>query len=121
MKAAGLADELSGILAGAQGLASSLVDLVGLEARRAGFALILMLACGAAGAMLSAAAWLVLMAAAALWSVSHGLSWEATLAAAGLATAMAVAALFWLCLRLSRKLAFPATRRELRPKRLELV
>jgi hypothetical protein len=47
------------------------------------------------------------MAALALWSVSHGSSWEATLAAGGL--------------RLSRELGFPATRRELRPKRLELV
>ena len=121
MKPAGLIEELSGVVDSARGLASNLLDLVGLEARRAGLALILMLACGAAGAMLSAAAWLGLMAALALWSVAHGWSWEATLAAAGFATMLAVAALFWLCLRLSRELGFPATRRELRPKRLELV
>jgi len=121
LKPARLIEELSGVVAGARGLASNLLDLVGLEASRAGLALILMLACGAAGALLFAVAWIGLMAALALWSVSHGISWEAALAAVGFATAMAVAALFWLCVRLSRDLAFPATRRELRPKRLELV
>ena len=58
MKPAGLVAELSGAFAGVHGLASSLLDLFGLEARRAGLALILMLACGAAGAMLCAAAWM---------------------------------------------------------------
>jgi uncharacterized membrane protein YqjE len=121
LKPAGLIEKLSGVVAGARGLASSLLDLVGLETRRAGLALILMLACGAAGAMLFAAAWIGLMAALALWSVSRGISWEAALAVVGFATALAVAALLWLCVRLSRDLAFSATRRELRPKRLELV
>jgi uncharacterized membrane protein YqjE len=115
----GIAAGLSGVVAGAQALASSLLDLLGLEARRASLALILMLACGAAGAALFVASWLAVMAAAALWSAPR-IGWEATLCALAAATLCAAFALGWLCVRASRSLAFPATRRQLRPK-LDLV
>ena len=117
----GIADELSGSFASARGLLSSILDLFTLEARRAGLTLALMLACGALAAILVAAAWLGLMAAVVLWAVSLGSSWQAALAATALANVALAAALYWLCSSVSRDLLFARTRRQLRPKRLELV
>jgi uncharacterized membrane protein YqjE len=114
-------DEISGVLASTRGLVSSLLDLLTLEARRAGLALALMLACGAAGALLVAAAWLGLMAVLALWAVAYGSSWQVALAAVTLANLALAAALFWLCARVSRGLLFAATRRQLRRTPLELT
>jgi uncharacterized membrane protein YqjE len=118
---AGIADQLSGTFASARGLLSSILDLFTLEARRAGATLVLMFGCGALAAILVAAAWLGLMAALVLWSVSLGISGEAALAATALANLALAVALSWLCFRVSRGLLFPATRRQLRPTRLELV
>jgi len=66
------------------------------------------------------AAWLGFLAALVLWecpSAPHGRQRSD----GGLANVAAAGALFWLCARASRDLTFPATRRELRPARLELV
>lgn len=117
----GVVAELCAAAAGTRGLASSLLELFGLEARRAGLTLVLMLACGAIGAVLIIAAWLGLLAAFVLWAVSLGTTWQAALALVVFANAAAAGTLVWLCARTSRDLAFPATRRELRPARLELV
>src|SRR5580765_2054554 len=105
----------------AQGLASNLLELFGLEARRAGLMLVLMLACGAIGAGLIIAAWLGLLAALVLWGVSLGITWQAALGVVTFANVAAAGALLCICARASRDLTFPATRRELRPARLELV
>jgi uncharacterized membrane protein YqjE len=121
IKARGIVAELSGTFAGARGLLSNILDLFTLEARRAGLTLVLMLACGAIGAILVVAAWLGLMAALALWAVAHGVSWEAAVAAVAFANLAVAGALFWLCARVSRDLLFSATRRQLRPTRLEVV
>jgi uncharacterized membrane protein YqjE len=120
LKAESIVEELTGAVASARGLLSNLLDLFGLEAQRAGLTMVLMLACGATGALLFAAAWIGLMAALALWTVTQGVGWEAALAAVAFATLVAALALCWLCVRASRGLAFPATRRQLRPK-LEAV
>jgi len=116
-----MVEELSGVFALARGLLSNLLDLFTLEARRAGLTLVLMLACGAIGAILVAAAWLGLMAALTLWAVALGTSWEAAVAAVAFANLAAAGALFWWCARISRGLLFSATRRQLRPNRLEVV
>lgn len=121
VRAKGIVEELSGAFASARWLLSNILDLFTLEARRAGLTLALMLACGAIGAILVVAAWLGLMAALALWAVALGISWEATLAAVTIANLAVAGALFWLCVRMSRDLFFSATRRQLRPNRLELV
>jgi uncharacterized membrane protein YqjE len=121
MRAEGVAGELSSAFAGARGLLSNMLDLFTLEARRAGVTLVLMLACGAIGAVLVVAAWLGLMAALVLVALAHGISWEAAVAAAAFANLAAAAALFWLCAVMSRSLLFSGTRRQLRAKRLELV
>jgi len=113
-------EELSAAIASARGLLSSVLDLFTLEARRAGLTLVLMLACGAIGAILVVAAWLGMMAALTLWAVGAGITWQAAVAVAALVNLAVAAALFWLCARVSRDLLFPATRRQLRPNRLEL-
>lgn len=117
----GLAAELSGAFAGARGLASNLLELFGLEARRAGLVLVLMLACGVIGAVLITAAWLALLAALVLWGVSLGITWQAAVGMVAFANVAAAAALFWLCAHASRDLAFPAIRRELRQARIGLA
>jgi uncharacterized membrane protein YqjE len=119
LKPEGIVEELSGALAGARGVFSDLVDLFGLEAQRAVVALILVVACGAASALLVVVAWIVLMATLAMTS-SARIGWEAALAAVAAATVIAAAALFWVGVRATRSLTFPATRRQLRPK-LEVV
>jgi uncharacterized membrane protein YqjE len=113
--------ELSGAFAGARALASSLLELFGLEARRAGLMLVLMLACGVMAAVLLIAAWLALLAGLVLWGISVGITWQAAIGVVVFANVAAAGVLFWLCARASRDLAFPATRRELRPARLELA
>ena len=119
--ATGIVEDLSGAFAGARSLLSNVLDLFTLEARRAGVTLVLMLACGAIGAILVVAAWLGLMAGLALAAVAHGIGWQAALAAVAFANLAAAAALFWLCAVASRSLLFSGTRRQLRAKRLELV
>ena len=54
-------------------------------------------------------------------AIAFGLSWQAALAAVAFANLAIAGALFWLCARVSRDLLFSATRRQLRPERLELV
>lgn len=117
----GIFEELSSAIASARSLLSSVLDLFTLEARRAGLTLVLMLACGAIGAILVVAAWLGLMAALALWAVALGFSWQAVLAAVAIANLAVAGALFWLCAWVSRNLLFAATRRQLRPNRLTLA
>lgn len=117
----GIVEELSGAFASARWLLSSILDLFSLEARRAGLTLVLMLACGAVGAILVVAAWLGLLAALVLWSVSLGVGWEVALAQMALANLVLAGLLWWLCAWMSRALLFPATRRQLKPSRLKLV
>jgi len=109
----GIVTELSGAFAGARGFASNLLDLFGLEARRAGLMLVLMLACGAIGGALIIAAWLGMLAALVLWGISFGFTWEQALRVVVFANLVAAGTSFWLCARASRDLAFPATRRAL--------
>jgi len=113
VRADGIASEISGAFTGARGFASNLLELFGLEARRAGLMLVLMIACGTIGAVLIIAAWLGLLAALVLWGVSLGITWQAALAVVMFANVVAAGTSFWLCARVSRDIAFPATRRAL--------
>jgi hypothetical protein len=119
LKPVGIVEELSGALAGARDVFSDLVDLFGVEAQRAVVALILVVACGAASALLVVAAWIALMTALAIGTAAR-LGWEAAFGVVAAATVMAAAAFFWAGVRATRGLTFPATRRQLRPK-LEIV
>ena len=69
--------------------------------------------------MLVVVAWIVLMATLAM-AAAPRIGWEAALGVVAAATVMEAAALFWVGVRATRRLTFPATRRQLRPK-LEVV
>jgi uncharacterized membrane protein YqjE len=112
----GVLDELSGTLASARRVISDFLELLSLETRRAGLTLVWMVACGAVAAILVAAAWLGLMAALALWAVSLGIPWGTAVTLVSLANLLAAAIMTSVCIRKSRDLLFPATRRQLDAK-----
>lgn len=109
-------DELSDTFASARRVISDFLELLSLEARRAGLTLVWMVACGAVAAILVVTAWLGLMAALALWAVSLGIPWVTAVMVISLANLVAAAIMTSVCIRMSRDLLFPATRRQLEPK-----
>jgi len=89
-----------------------LLDLMALEARRAGLALMWMVAWGLVAAICIVAAWLGLVAALAMWAVSLGLPPIAAVLAVAVINVTAGAVLIYVCLGISRDLLFSATRRQ---------
>jgi uncharacterized membrane protein YqjE len=109
-------DELSDTFVSARRVISDFLELLSLEARRAGLTLVWMVACGAVAAILVVTAWLGFMAALALWAVSLGIPWAIAVAAISLANLLAAAITALVCMRMSRDLLFAATRRQLEAK-----
>lgn len=112
----GVLDELSGALGSARSAFSSFLELISLEARRAGLALMWMVAWGLVAAICIVAAWLGLMAALAMWAVSLGLPPIAAVIAFALINLAAGAGLIYVCVGISRALLFSATRRQVAGK-----
>jgi len=112
----GVLEELSGTFASARRVISDFLELLSLETRRAGLALVGMVACGAVAAILVVTAWLGLMAALALWAVSLGISWVTAVTVISSANLLAAAIVTSVCIRMSRDLLFPATRGQLEAK-----
>jgi hypothetical protein len=104
--------ELSGTLAAARATFSNFLDLIALETRGAGLALMWMVVWGLVAALCIIAAWLGLMTALGLWAVSLGFSPIATVVAIAAVNLVAGAGLIKLCIYLSRALLFPAVRRQ---------
>src|SRR6185295_1163621 len=109
----GVLAELTGTLAAARAAATRFLDLASLEARRAGLALVWMIALGLAAAICAISAWLGLMAAFVLWAVSLGHSPLAAVLVLAVLNLAAGAALVYGCVGMSRGLLFPATRRRI--------
>jgi uncharacterized membrane protein YqjE len=109
-------DELSDAFASARRAISDFLELLSLETRRAGLTLVWMAACGVIAAILVVTAWLGFMAALALWAVSLGVSWVTAVTVISSANLLAAAAMTFVCIRISRDLLFPATRRQLEAK-----
>lgn len=110
----GLGEEVGSLFASARRAVWSYVDLVSLEARRAGMTLAWMAAWSGVAALLISSAWLALMGAAAFWAVAQGYSWAQVLVTIALLNAaIAAGAIFLVVARMSRQLLFPATRRQL--------
>jgi len=107
-----LLKELSGTLAAARATFSNFLDLIALETRGAGLALMWMVVWGLVAALCIIAAWLGLMTALGLWAVSLGFSPIATVVAIAAVNLVAGAGLIKLCIHLSRALLFPAVRRQ---------
>jgi len=109
---AGVFEALSNALSGARTTLSSFLELVALEARRAGFALMWMVAVGAVAAMCILVAWLGLMAALAMVAVAWGFPPLAAVILLAAIHLLAGAVLIYLCIGFSRDLLFAATRRQ---------
>lgn len=113
---AGVFDELSGAIASTRALVSNFLDLLSLEARRAGLALLWMAVWGLVAAICVAAAWLGLMTVLVLWTVALGFSPMAAVISVSLANFVAAAGLICACVCLSRDLLFSASRRQVAGK-----
>jgi hypothetical protein len=112
VRAPGVFEDLSSAFAAARDALSNFLELIALEARRAGLALVWMIACGLVAALCIAAAWLGLMAALALWVVSLGLPPIAAAIVIAAINLAAGAGLLKMCTRMSRALLFSAVRRQ---------
>ena len=110
--ARGLLDEMFAAVASARAALSSFLDLLSIEARRAGLALVWMVVWGLVAAICVVGAWVGAMAALAMWAVSLGLPAIAAVLAVSAINLAAGVALFYLCFRMSRALLFSATRRQ---------
>jgi hypothetical protein len=109
----GVFDELANAFVSARAALSNFLDLLTLEARRAGLALVWMLGCAVVAVVCIVAAWMGLMAVLVMWAVALGFSPILAVAVAVAANAVVGAVLIYQCVGISRNLLFPATRRQL--------
>jgi len=110
---AGVLEELSTLLAFARETVSHFLDLLSLEARRAGLSLVWMIMGGLVATIFIVTAWAGLMAALAMLIVllgTHPLAAVIIVSAVNLIAGVGM--LYW-CIGLSRHLLFSATRRQL--------
>jgi uncharacterized protein YacL len=110
---AGIFEELSNTFNSARVALSNLLELLSLEARRAGIALMWMAAWGVIAGICIVSAWLGLMAALAIWAVSLGLSPIAAIIVVVVINLLLAAVLLYMCINRSRDLLFAATRRQM--------
>jgi uncharacterized membrane protein YqjE len=113
---AGVIGELSNVFTTVRATVSSFLDLISLETRRAGIALMWMVVIGLIAAICIGAAWLGLMAVIAMCAVSLGLTPIAAVIAVAVINLIAGAALIYAGIGISRDLLFSATRRQLSGK-----
>lgn len=114
--APGVIDELAGMFASARAVLSDFLDLLSLEARRAGLALMWMVVCGIIAAACIISAWLGLMAALVIGVVSLGYSSLLAVIAIALMNGVAGGLLIYRGISISHDLRFSATRRQLSGK-----
>lgn len=112
----GIIDELSSTFAAARAALADFLDLLSLETRRAGLALVWMGVCGVVAAACIVTAWLGLMAALIIWAVSLGCPPAVAAIAVAAMNAAAGAVLIYRCISMSHDLLFAATRRQLAGK-----
>ena len=109
-----LSDKVSAILAAARQTLANFFELVSLELHRAGVALIWIIAGAIFALLLSATAWLGLMAAGALWLIAVGAPPAAAVAGVAFANLLAACGILAWCKNQTGELSMPATRRQLR-------
>lgn len=109
---AGVFGELSNAVASARATLSSILELISLEARRAGLAVLWIVVMGVVAAVCIVSAWLGLMAALAMWVIALGFPPIATVIVVALIQLIAGAMLINVCIGKSSDLLFSATRRQ---------
>ena len=112
--------EVSGVIGSARRVVSGMLDLVVLEGRRAGIALALMIGLGLAAAILAITAWMGVMAAVALGLMAAGVSPILSILIVVVLNLAGAAAAVFVCMKKSKDLLFPATRRQVARKTAEL-
>ncbi len=117
---AGLLGEVSGVIGSARRVVSGMLELVVLEGRRAGFALAWMVGLGLAAAILAVTAWMGIMAAAALCLVAADVSPILSILIVVVLNLAGAGAAVFVCIKKSKDLLFPATRRQVAKKTAEL-
>jgi len=115
-QAQGFFGAIAGAFASARQVLGNLVELITLEARRAGLTLMWMVALGTIAAVLLVSAWLGFMAALAMWAVSLGMTWAGAIALVASVNLVTAGVVVFVCVILSRNLLFPATRRQLKAR-----
>ena len=109
----GVLEEVSHVLGSVRETVSSFLELVSLEARRAGAALIWMIAGGVLAGVCVIATWLGLMAALAMWVTSAGLSPILAVLLVSLLNLLLAGGVAYAGIRMAESLSFPATRRQI--------
>lgn len=109
----GVLDELTGVFASVRTVLANFLDLLSLEARRAGLALMWMAVCTMVAAACFISAWLGLMAALVICAVSQGYSPLVAVLVIALMNVAAAGALIYRVVSMSHDLRFSATRRQL--------
>lgn len=117
---AGLLGEISGVIASARRVVSGMLDLVVLEGRRAGIALALMIGLGLAAAILAITAWMGVMAAVALGLMAAGCSPIVSILIVVVLNLAGAGGAVFVCIKKSKDLLFPATRRQVARTTAEL-
>ena len=95
-------------------IARERIEILTLEARRAGESLVVMLMCGIAAGLLLAGAWIGITAALAWWLIERGLAGSGAVFLAALCNLLGAVVLGVVIRRCARDLQFPATVRGLR-------
>ncbi len=113
---AGVTGELAKVVSAVRRVAAGTFDLLALEARRAGLALVWMIVLGLAVVVLAVTAWFGLMAALALCAVAWGLSLSAAILILVVLNLLAAAVAVFVCVKMSGDLLFAASRRQLANK-----
>lgn len=115
-KQPGVIEELSRVFSSVRTACSDFLELLSLEARRAGLALMWMVICGVVAALCIVSAWLGLMVALIMWAVSLGCSPAVAVLGITILNGAAGAALIYRGINMSHDLLFSATRRQLAGK-----
>ncbi len=109
----GVLHEISNVLSSVRETVSSFLELVSLEAHRAGSALVWMVAFGIVAGVCVIATWLGLMAALAMWITALGLSPILAVLLVALLNLAFAGALAYAGIKKGDSLTFPATRRQI--------
>jgi hypothetical protein len=109
----GVLEEVSHVLSSVRETVSSFLELVSLEARRAGAALVWMVAGGVVTGVCLIATWLGFMAALAMWVTGLGLSPIVAVLLVTLLNLALAGGVAYAGIRMVENLSFPATRRQI--------
>ena len=115
-KQPGVIEELSRVFSSVRSAFSDFLELLTLEARRAGLALMWMVVCGVVAALCIVSAWLGLMVALIIWVVALGCPPAVAVLAVTIINGATGAALIYRGINMSHDLLFSATRRQLAGK-----